>query len=395
MQREKIILYIGGFELPDKNAAAQRVIANGKIMRSLGYKVIYMGLIKSKEESDRDLFLDGEYEGFSFYSTPYPVSFFEWIKYLSGMEHIHKLNSLNISHVVAYNCPAFLLWRLKRFCAPKKIKLIADCTEWYEPRGKNVIFRLFKKIDVSWRMKILHPKLHGIIVISDYLEEYYKKRGGVVINLPPLVDLSVKKWQFISEGENLMSSSLKLIYAGSPGSGGKDRLDKVMESLSIIKEKQNILFDFLIIGITLKEYESSFKDKIPENIRQNVAFLGRLPHVEVLNLVHNSHYQIFIRDNNLANKAGFPTKFVEAISCGTPVISNDSSNLRHYLIPGKTGYLLQITTKDELVDSLTKAMSVDRNIIQEMKQYCETSKLFDYSKYINKFDLFFSRINET
>ncbi|MCK9163882.1 MAG: hypothetical protein M0O93_06000 [Bacteroidales bacterium] len=39
----KTILYIGGFELPDKNAAAQRVISNGKILRDLGFNVVYIG----------------------------------------------------------------------------------------------------------------------------------------------------------------------------------------------------------------------------------------------------------------------------------------------------------------------------------------------------------------
>ena len=42
----KTIIYIGNFELPNKNAAAQRVIANGKIFRDLGYKVVYIGISK-------------------------------------------------------------------------------------------------------------------------------------------------------------------------------------------------------------------------------------------------------------------------------------------------------------------------------------------------------------
>src|SRR5690606_35967470 len=130
---------------------------------------------------------------------------------------------------------------------------------------------------------------------------------------------------------------------------GKDRLDKIIEALSIIKLKENIPFKFLIIGITLKEFETSFNCSIPENIRQDIAFLGRLPHVQVLKLVNDSHYQIFVRDNSLVNKAGFPTKFVEAITCGTPVLSNDSSNIREYIIPHKTGYLLDLSNKSEFV----------------------------------------------
>ena len=33
----KSILYLGGFELPDKNAAAQRVMANAKLLREMGF----------------------------------------------------------------------------------------------------------------------------------------------------------------------------------------------------------------------------------------------------------------------------------------------------------------------------------------------------------------------
>ena len=31
------IIYYGGFSLPDKNAAANRVVSNGKIFKDLGY----------------------------------------------------------------------------------------------------------------------------------------------------------------------------------------------------------------------------------------------------------------------------------------------------------------------------------------------------------------------
>ena len=38
----KKILYIGGFELPDKNAAAQRVVGNSYILKNLGYEIIFL-----------------------------------------------------------------------------------------------------------------------------------------------------------------------------------------------------------------------------------------------------------------------------------------------------------------------------------------------------------------
>lgn len=47
MQSKGTIIYVGGFELPDKNAAAQRVLSIAKILRELGYDVIFLGVDKT------------------------------------------------------------------------------------------------------------------------------------------------------------------------------------------------------------------------------------------------------------------------------------------------------------------------------------------------------------
>ena len=79
--------------------------------------------------------------------------------------------------------------------------------------------------------------------------------------------------------------------------------------------------------------------------------------------------------------AGFPTKFSEAISCGTPVITNRSSNIEDYLI-NQNGYL---------VDNLScKAIS---HIINIASFTFETnSNLFDYRRYRSKMKLFFEKL---
>ena len=45
----KTLLYIGGFELPDKNAAAHRVLAISKALRDIGFNVILVGVTKSSK----------------------------------------------------------------------------------------------------------------------------------------------------------------------------------------------------------------------------------------------------------------------------------------------------------------------------------------------------------
>src|SRR4051812_34882129 len=41
--RQPIVLYLGGFDLPDKNAAAHRAIGNSKALRDLGFRTILVG----------------------------------------------------------------------------------------------------------------------------------------------------------------------------------------------------------------------------------------------------------------------------------------------------------------------------------------------------------------
>ena len=60
----KTVLYLGGFELPDKNAAAQRVVANAKLLREMGFEVSFIGI--SKDIKNALAVVDG------FVSTPVP-----------------------------------------------------------------------------------------------------------------------------------------------------------------------------------------------------------------------------------------------------------------------------------------------------------------------------------
>ncbi len=83
-----------------------------------------------------------------------------------------------------------------------------------------------------------------------------------------------------------------------------------------------------------------------------IDWKGRIPHNEALDLLKKSDYSIFLRDTNLVTTAGFPTKFVEALSCGIPVLTNRNSNLADYLIEGKNGFWIDTSSEDLFMISL-------------------------------------------
>lgn len=380
MMKTKTVLYVGGFELPDKNAAAQRVVANAKVLRDLGYNVIFVGIDKTL--SDNISFKDTKSKtaDFTYYRIKYPVSIKEWIYYLSDISYVDYFQP---DVIVAYNYPALALNRLRKWCKRQHVKIVADCTEWYEPQGR-ILFRFIKGLDVYFRMKIIQPKLDGVIAISKYLYDYYSPRMKNVIQLPPLIDKRESKWQLVKNYNT--SNVVRLIYVGSPGLGNKDHLNIVINALEEIKKRHSLNFKFRIVGVTKEQYIKIYK---LENISSLSCdgcfeFMGRISHTEALKYLSNSDFQIFLRYNNLANTAGFPTKYVEATSCGVPVLTNTSSDLESYLNRLKNGFLLDISSPDKLIKSLLIPLQFPEEEKHTLMANCQKSKdIFDYRNYMS------------
>lgn len=171
----------------DKNAAAQRVVANAKIFIELGYDVFLIGLTKSTEHANSEF----EYQGLRCLNISYPKGILGWLGHLFAIKKYFRSLSLLPNIIIAYNFPAMALYRLWRWSKKHEVKIVADCTEWYQPKG-NLLHRLIKGGDVSLRMKFVQPKLDGLIVISSFLYKYYQDRSVNLLLLPPLVDKNDK-----------------------------------------------------------------------------------------------------------------------------------------------------------------------------------------------------------
>lgn len=382
----KWILYVGGFELPDKNAAAQRVVSNSKAFRELGYNTFFIGLSKTSKDN-----VVKEYENFEYINLSYPKFIKEWYVYLTSIRELIPFLQKKPDLIIAYNYPAIALNKLRKWSNKNNIPLIADCTEWYEADG-NIIFRAIKSFDTNYRMRVVQPKLDGMIAISSFLCNYYKKRMKFVINIPPLVDTSMSKWETKSRISTEVSK-IKLVYAGSPGTGRKDRLDLIFDAFAMLEPNVRKNYTMSVVGLTKEEYEKAFNKNVPEVISDILFFKGRLSHIDTLTEIKSSDINVFFRDSNLANTAGFPTKFAESISCGTPVLTNKTSNIDDYLEEGVNGFFVQLEAK-AVSEKLYEISLFTRDKFDRMKKDCSNSKLFDYKNYINDFLQFLIRIQD-
>lgn len=383
------ILYIGGFELPDKNAAAHRVLSNGKILKELGYNVLYIDIDKSLNYNSSISETKKSYKGFEYWSLPYPKTKKQWLTYLTNIDFFKVINyKCNPKIVIAYNYPAIALRRLNKYCINNNIIIIGDCTEWYNTKGSNLIFKIIKGLDSFLRMRIFQKKLDGLIVISSFLERYYSKSNKLIC-IPPLVDSLDSKWSISANSSN--DNKIRFVYSGSPVKN-KEKLNIFIENLYNLYDSYS--FIFYVVGISKTQYLMNYKHhvEIISKMSNSVKFLGRLSHVESLNYVKRSDFSIIIRDNDRMTKAGFPTKFVEAMNCGTPVISTKISDLDRYIIEGLNGYFIDIYNDRESTELLKKVLSLNKIQISKMKKNCNFQNDFHFENYKQPMEKFLSDV---
>ncbi|OUO34805.1 glycosyltransferase [Olsenella sp. An290] len=367
MNDVQTMLYVGGFVLPDGNAAAQRVVANAKLFSNIGYNIVFLNY------SD-DILTPRKTNYFGFECFECPKA--EWdIASRMDTDRIEEILEArrDIRFVVAYNYPALSLARLIKICRQKNVLCIGDVTEWYRARDVAFPKSLLKYIDTTIRMRILQPRMDGLIVISSYLENYYSTRVPTVL-LPPLVDISENKWASI---ETPLHDGLWLVYAGKP-SKTKERLDLVAKAVVNLPNTVSIRLD--VVGITAEEFLRIYGYAIDDD---RVVFHGRVSHDEALGYVKRADYSIIVRDDNRVTRAGFPTKFVESISCGTPVICNDNSDLKAWVKRTRCGY---VTTENTLLGDIK---NLDQNNTTNFRH-----DHFDFHRFSSRARSFFEQIDK-
>ena len=82
-------------------------------------------------------------------------------------------------------------------------------------------------------------------------------------------------------------------------------------------------------------------------------------------------------------EAGFPTKFVESLACGVPVIANLTSDLARFLRDGQEGLVCSGYSAADFSEVLERASKLRSSELTEMRQAARRTaeSAFDYRNY--------------
>lgn len=387
---KQIILCIGGFKLPDGNASAQRALENGYLFESLGFKMVFVGKFDNDENS-RNI------EGFDCFNINCPTNertFPFYPKNIDSIKHVISVYGSNQIHsIIAYNFPPIALNKLIDFGNKNNIKIILDSTEWYGFEGKNIIRNIVRFVATQYRMLYLAKKAGNVICASTFLQRFYPKSNTVL--LPFSINPAKDKWKLTST--TLPNAIRKFIYAGSPGVGmTKDFIHLLIKALATVK-KRGYAFKFLVVGIKKEEFLLYFPDYIQSLnfLGSNIEFLGRQPHLKALELLKDSDYSLLLRPNNRVSNAGFSTKIVESVSCGTPPITNLTSDIGRYIKDGVNGLIFDSTSLEDVVAKLIVALDFPKENLSQMNTHCRENNPFHMNQFKDSMQTFIDNINNS
>lgn len=362
------VLYIGGFHLPDKNAAANRIIGIAKILRSLGHEVDLLSEIKGLKND----FILKEYFNFRCYEYTLKINFMHKIRKFYDISHFKEIISKNGDYdlIIGYELPSLSSLRIRTYCKKRSIKYVLDLTEW-DSATELSVSSIGSNLNIFLNMRLINKYADGLIVISSYLKKYYEKRVPTIL-IPPLVDIKDQKWNLINQTNP--HESIELVFAGNISRNKEDLLSVVT---CLEKQKENKI-NLNIIGVTKKQFCKVYK--VDDSEFNSIKFFGKCNHNKTLSLVKAADYSLIIRPINRKTRAGFPTKFVESVTLGTPVIATDTSDLKEYIDKYRCGIIVEKFSLD-FISQLNK---------KQMNQL----DIFDYRKYQNSVKVFLELINK-
>lgn len=352
------VLYLGDFKLPDKNAAAQRVVNVSKILMKLNKEVILCGISEEIVKSDKKQ----QIKGTSLYY--YEKSKRGVLGKIKGALNLKFEISLikkikNLEMIICYNYNSLNLLMMMIYCRRNNIKLVGDVTEWYDKSRLGFPLNLVKNLDTFIRMKYLNKKLDGLICISRYLEEYYSK-DILTVYIPGLVDQDDPKWK-ISKVRNKFENGIEFIYMGNPGKNcEKERLDLLIKSVCTIQNEKNY-FKLKIVGVLKEEFEKNyFKLKEMKNYEKRIEYYGKLSHEKAIKELKNSSFSIIPREKKINNIAGFPTKLGESFCANVPVITTLVGDIGEYVSEGKNGFIVKECDVSSIKEKLEYILNNDK-----------------------------------
>ena len=117
---------------------------------------------------------------------------------------------------------------------------------------------------------------------------------------------------------------------------------------------------------------------------EQIQFVGRVTQDDVPSYYALADFMVLLREQTRKSNAGFPTKFSESFTSGTPVIANVTSDMGEYLKDAETGFVVKEPTEDAIYRTLKeKVLTLNHDEVDRMKNRVKiVASQLDFHAYV-------------
>lgn len=306
------------------------------------------------------------------------------IKWLSSPAH-------HYTHILTYSGNCGFLFKLIQICRARNIPLINYVVEWYDPSHtqlRPLLGGLHEILDSEVQRRFINRFIKNHLCISSYLFDYYRKYGCNCFLYPQhIIDFNDLRYADLRIAETAPSREVNLLFCGS---FQRERWDVIIQGMAILK-KEGIPVKIALTGST----EEKFLKRLAHlktaylKVKDQFVFHGWVPRERVRELMQNASYALLLRDDKRWSKACFPSKMSEFLACGTPIISNCTSDLCEYISDGYNGLIIKRAEVDCFVETVRRAHSISRDRYQELRMNARNSAYrFDFNRWAESLSQF-------
>lgn len=365
---------------PEGDAGAVRQHAFAKMLSDMDYEVLVIGYGKSTEEKicvyDNINYISYRVNSLNkIYRVWNRIRFGDKVfDYIS--QNYKQLDLLLVVDLMPSAFKKIVQLKKKYNCT-----LIHDSVEWYSKEE----FR-YGKLDLAYRRKEFTntkviDEMWNVVAISTFLEKHFQKFANRVVRIPVIMD--IKNIEYRTKVEP--SGKIVFSYAGGPGK--KDFLREIISGFALLNQTELHKVELNIIGVNKDQLINMCEvdKKAIAKLGDCLKIHGRVERSVAINYIRQSDYSLLIRDENLRYaKAGFPTKIVESLACGTPPLCNYSSDLELYLKDRQNSIIANGHTSKDVCEAVKNALCIvkekDRAFMRKNARELALN-CFDYSVY--------------
>ncbi|KOX93169.1 glycosyltransferase family 4 protein [Haloarcula rubripromontorii] len=203
---------------------------------------------------------------------------------------------------------------------------------------------------------------------SKHLDSYAEKvrviQNGVNVEQFRPVELNSeerKRLGFASDRPTLFFLSVLDGHHGYKG------LDVLLESIARLNKKADIVPKLLVGGGG--DAHSRYKQQATKlGIDDHVEFIGRIPDEDLVSLYSGA--DLFVLPSKSSDQEGFGLVVLEALACGTPVITTDVVGVSDEIVANNAGRLVAAGDSKALAESITDSLENAKFDTERGREIC-------------------------